>query len=250
MINIQKSHLVHIGSIRSILFGPFWSCSVLFSQFYPLTFYLVQFGPLGFIQSTSVIFGPFSPHWLYSIQFVHFGPLQFCSGHSVHFGHIQYPFGFKLIWCLRFVFCIFLSLSFFFWFSLQLLTSSRVPQITLFSNFFIKNGSHSIIYTFKNYFATVFSVSVLAKISYIQTDPQSILVLFGPIQPTLVRFGPCWSILSISVQLGPFRSILSTLVLFDSPFFYLVHSVHFVSFGPIRSIGLLWSTSIYFCAIT
>ena len=32
------------------------------------------------------------------------------------------------------------------------------PQITLFSNFFIKNGSHGTIYTFKNYFATVFSV--------------------------------------------------------------------------------------------
>ena len=45
-----------------------------------------------------------------------------------------------------------------------------VPQITLFSNFFIKNGSHNIIYTFKNYFATVFSVS--AKISSIQTHPK------------------------------------------------------------------------------
>ena len=32
------------------------------------------------------------------------------------------------------------------------------PQIPLFSNFFIKNGSHSTIHTFKNYFATVFSV--------------------------------------------------------------------------------------------
>ena len=31
-------------------------------------------------------------------------------------------------------------------------------QISLFSNFFIKNGSHSTIHTFKNYFATVFSV--------------------------------------------------------------------------------------------
>ena len=30
------------------------------------------------------------------------------------------------------------------------------PQISLFNNFFIKNGSHSTIYTFKNYFATVF----------------------------------------------------------------------------------------------
>ena len=29
------------------------------------------------------------------------------------------------------------------------------PQISFFINFFIKNGSHSTIYTFKNYFATV-----------------------------------------------------------------------------------------------
>ena len=32
------------------------------------------------------------------------------------------------------------------------------PQIPLFNNFFIKNGSHGTIYTFKNYFATVISV--------------------------------------------------------------------------------------------
>ena len=30
------------------------------------------------------------------------------------------------------------------------------PQISLFSNFFIKNGSHGIIHKFKNYFTTVF----------------------------------------------------------------------------------------------
>ena len=36
------------------------------------------------------------------------------------------------------------------------------PQITLFSNFFIKNESHSTIYTFKNYFVIVFSVSVFS----------------------------------------------------------------------------------------
>ena len=35
----------------------------------------------------------------------------------------------------------------------------------------IKNGFHGTIYTFKNYFATVFSVS--ATISSIQTDPQA-----------------------------------------------------------------------------
>ena len=31
------------------------------------------------------------------------------------------------------------------------------PQILFFINFFIKNGSHDTIYTFKNYFATVIS---------------------------------------------------------------------------------------------
>ena len=36
------------------------------------------------------------------------------------------------------------------------------PQISFFSNFLIKNGFHSTIYTFKNYFATVFSVSVFS----------------------------------------------------------------------------------------
>ena len=45
-----------------------------------------------------------------------------------------------------------------------------IPQNPLFNYFFIKNGSYNTIYTFKNYFATVFSVSV--KISSIQTDPR------------------------------------------------------------------------------
>ena len=40
-------------------------------------------------------------------------------------------------------------------------------QITLFNNFFfIKNGSHSTIYTFKNYFTTVFSVSAKAQFKW------------------------------------------------------------------------------------
>ena len=36
------------------------------------------------------------------------------------------------------------------------------PQILLFSNFFIKNGSHGTIYIFKNYFTSVFLVSVFS----------------------------------------------------------------------------------------
>ena len=43
------------------------------------------------------------------------------------------------------------------------------PQISLFSNFFIKNGPHGTIHTFKKYFAAVFLVS--AKISSIQIHP-------------------------------------------------------------------------------
>ena len=37
-----------------------------------------------------------------------------------------------------------------------------IPQIIFFSNFFIKNGSHGTIYTFKNYFTTIFSVSIFS----------------------------------------------------------------------------------------
>ena len=49
--------------------------------------------------------------------------------------------------------------------------------INAFKNF--KNRSHGIIHTFKNYFATMFSVfrfqfSVSATISSIQTDPKSL----------------------------------------------------------------------------
>ena len=50
-----------------------------------------------------------------------------------------------------------------------------IPQIILFNNFFIKNGSHNTIYTFKNYFTIVFSVS--AKINSIQTDPKEIYLI-------------------------------------------------------------------------
>ena len=39
-----------------------------------------------------------------------------------------------------------------------LVNSAWDPQISLFNNFFIKNGFHGIIHTFKNYFATIFLV--------------------------------------------------------------------------------------------
>ena len=85
-------------------------------------------------------------------------------------------------------FYVFTRFQFFFFFLLQphLLTKSTmnsapmhgswVPQITLFSNFFIKNGSHDIIYTFKNYFVTMFLIFNFIKIRSIQTDPTWLLL--------------------------------------------------------------------------
>ena len=46
--------------------------------------------------------------------------------------------------------------------------SLQDPQTSLFSNFFIKNGSYSTIHTSKNYFATIFSV--FSKINYNQMN--------------------------------------------------------------------------------
>ena len=40
--------------------------------------------------------------------------------------------------------------------------------VTLFRKKYIKNEFHDIIYTFKNYFATIFLI--FNKISYIQSD--------------------------------------------------------------------------------
>ena len=50
---------------------------------------------------------------------------------------------------------------------------SRVSQTSLFSHFFIKNGFHCTIHTFKNYFATLFLIFSFSKISSIQTDSKS-----------------------------------------------------------------------------
>ena len=58
---------------------------------------------------------------------------------------------------------------------------SQYPQISFFNNFFIKIWSHGTIYTFKNYFATVFLV--FSKISSIQTDPKLILKMCILINP-------------------------------------------------------------------
>ena len=45
-----------------------------------------------------------------------------------------------------------------------------------FNQTFIKNGSYGTIYTFKNYFATIFSI--FNKISSIQTNPKCVCLPF------------------------------------------------------------------------
>ena len=83
---------------------------------------------------------------------------------------------------LRLASCIYVATFFFFFFwekhvSVTLCRTSEScvlftrPTNFFFNNFFIKNGSHGIMHTFKNYFTTVFSV--FNKISGIQMDPYS-----------------------------------------------------------------------------
>ena len=55
-------------------------------------------------------------------------------------------------------------------------------QISLFSNFFIKNRSHGTIHIFKSYFTTVFSVFSFNKISSIQTNPILIFQLTSKVR--------------------------------------------------------------------
>ena len=101
----------------------------------------------------------------------------------------QYTFGqelFSYVWCFAFSFLFFLIFFIYTCFSFQetnytvhalftngsctIYTLFTRPTTTLFKKK-IKNGFHGTIHTFKNYFATIFSV--FSKISYIQMDTQS-----------------------------------------------------------------------------
>ena len=85
-----------------------------------------------------------------------------------HFTSCPFGFGVLRVYVCKSCFVLF----FFFWFQSHYLTKSTVnsarmhcswvPQIPLFSHFFIKNGSHGTIHTFKNDFATMFSVLVFS----------------------------------------------------------------------------------------
>ena len=85
-----------------------------------------------------------------------------------HFTSCPFGFGVLRVYVCKSRFVLF----FFFWFQSHYLTKSTVnsarmhcswvPQIPLFSHFFIKNGSYGTIHTFKNDFATMFSVLVFS----------------------------------------------------------------------------------------
>ena len=93
---------------------------------------------------------------------------------------------FSSVLCLRISFFFLFFLAVMFDFSTRALQTSKMggkqctpmdralftrPTNFTFNNFFITNGFHGTIHIFKNYFATVFSVSVFSKISCIQMDP-------------------------------------------------------------------------------
>ena len=63
--------------------------------------------------------------------------------------------------------------------SVGLVHCSWNPQISLFRNVFIKNGPHVTIHIFKNCFVIEFSIFSFSKISSIQTDPWSYVVVVG-----------------------------------------------------------------------
>ena len=143
----------------------------------------IHFGQLhlfGLVQSTQV---PLSPNWS---NLVHFSPIR--SIRSIRFTSVYFgPFSVSLdcgrLHVLR-VYVFFLR-------SHALFTG---PTSTKSGKINFKTRSHSTIHTFKNYFATVFSVISFqfSIISGIQIEPQCTLVNSS----CLDNFSPIWSIWS------------------------------------------------------
>ena len=103
-----------------------------------------------------------------------------------------------------------------------------VSQITLFSNFFIKNESHNTIYIFKNYFATVFSVSVFNfnKNKLNQTHPNYFApVLYIPYQ-TLQNISDTLYLIIFHILL-----VSSFFFSFPSPSYIFIIFIFFFSFS-------------------
>ena len=111
-INIQKSHSVHIGSIRSnlvhtvvispfgpiqstlstkVLFGPLWSTLASFGSHWSYYVHLgpLHIGPISSILPTFVLFSPFCPLWSYSVYSVQFSPTWSIMSTLVDFSPIR-----------------------------------------------------------------------------------------------------------------------------------------------------------------
>ena len=99
------------------------------------------------------------------------------------------------------------------------------PQTSLFSNFFIKNGSHDTIYTFKNYFATVFSVFSF-QFQQNKFYPNRPLILWNLNTKKVIHCVCLYSRLLRCVSLSTF-----------SPFFFFVHA-----FSPHKRLLFIYCT--------
>ena len=67
------------------------------------------------------------------------------------------------------------------------------PTVTLFRKKNIKNGSHGTIHTFKNYFATVFSVFSFSKNKLYSNGPLVLKEIRAPVQDANRKFKQNWA---------------------------------------------------------
>ena len=107
------------------------------------------------------------------------------------------------------------------------------PQIPLFNNFFIKNGSHDTIYTFKNYFATVIS-AISFQFQQNKSYPNR------PLEIKVIRLYYCWK---FSIGFG---LVLFVYVLFFFPICGTIQTYDFITLSiypcMYRSINLsIWT---------
>ena len=125
---------------------------------------------------------------------------------SLFLYRIMYLFGSDL-WRLHFILARFLSLSLSFFLAATFDYSSvnsasvhcsRVPQTSLFSYFFIKNGFHDTIHTFRNYFVTIFSIFNKNKL-YPNEPYIGVSKAFGGMAPSLCVPPPLTAYLFIFV---------------------------------------------------
>ena len=149
---------------------------------------------------------------------------------------------------MAFAFCLCFPFFFFFFYSSSAAVVDQVsseqcicalftdPQIPLFSHFFIKNMSHGTIYTFKNYFAIVFSVSIF-NFSKNKLNLNRPLISFKYLLLVLFFYSPKFLILS------PFYSCSLPLVPVLLYLLWVMCVSHSLSSLPFQTLTLLASSS-------